>query len=225
LTILGGLGSGHDPGVTVLWFPAFNPPDPPPTSKPGSGLHSSIRDAMRNSVLHSQSFFYSTARVTLDFFLFARGTPHFSGTFDPVSILLLSEAQGESYGLECYQFPPHSCLVPENPTTAEPPTPASEPISPSDTFSKDLASTLESMESGQDPKHQRLLISLASGDGGILDAQIVKLDQEPYRQFVGNADASDGGLPMKGGRSWFDEAKADEMKLGKVCNDPSRILL
>jgi syntaxin-binding protein 5 len=219
LTILGGLAEGNASGVTVLWLPAFNAPEPPAGAE--HVIHPVIRNAMRDSVMPSKSFYYPTTGVTQDFFLFARDSPHFSGSCDPVSILLLSEAEGKSCTVECYQFPPPLFLAIAPPIAPESTSVESDSGSPSDSLSKVLASTLESMELCQDPVPLRLVTSLATGNGGVIDAQSMKLERSVYQQLSSDTNA-DSALPLKGGCAWADEMKTDEMKFEKVCYIPEQ---
>jgi hypothetical protein len=69
-----------------------------------------------------------------------------------------------------------------------------------------------------DPKRLKLAPSLWNGNGGVVRAEIVKLEREAYETFTAASDTTDDGLPLKGGIAWTNEAKVMEAKLSKVCS-------
>jgi hypothetical protein len=119
LTILGGVKPDNGCGLNVLWFPPFNPPDPPATSPPATqdGLHPFITAGIRRSLEEKGSFFYSTSTPVQDFYLIPRESPHFNYAYDPEAILILVEAGQVGRVLEPREFPPPSlsCISEHSP--------------------------------------------------------------------------------------------------------------
>lgn len=222
LIVLGGLLPGDTPGVSVLWLPPFNPPEPPTPSSTNApkSIHPFIRKAMRESIIPSKSYFYATTGPAQDFLLIPRNSPHFSGAFDPVAILLLSDASGGTRALEALQFPPPEFL--EGPSD----TPANEADVPEalDALSEDLSSTLQAMSMTDDPKVLQLPSSLWSGKNGISFGEIIKLDRDAYETFTSEISSGEHWLPLEGGTAWTNQAKANEAVLSKV-DTPYRIQL
>lgn len=215
LTILGGLKCNGGSGVTVMWLPPFNPPEPPAPTGTQSGLHPFIRKAMRQSLLPSKSFFYATIGSTQDFLLIPRDSPHFAGTYDPVSILLLSDFLGGTRTIEAFQFPPPEFLIP---TSVAPGTisTTSSTVKPSDDISEDLVETLQAMGMSDDPKRLEVPVSLWDGNGGIIHAQIVQVERDAYEILTAEADVNDGALPLTGGVAWSKDITTTDTKLLKV---------
>jgi syntaxin-binding protein 5 len=218
LTILGGLTMGEAVGLSVHWLPAFNPPEPPATSTTGTrkGLHLFIRNAMRESLTPSNTYFYCTSGIAQDYLLIPRESPHFSGAFDPISILILSEAEGDSRVVEAYQFPPPTFLA-----TAEEADQASkgetrDAADLSECLVDTLASTLKSLEMNDEPQRLRLPTSLLNGSSGLLNGQLLKLERDVYQILIGENVADSPIIPLNGGFAWADDAKANELKLSKV---------
>lgn len=226
LTILGGLTAGDEFGVTVLWLPPFNPPEPPASTSSNiqKNLHPSLRKAMRDSVISSKSYSYATAGPAQDFLLLPRDSPHFAAAFDPISIIFLSDAAGDSRAMEAFQFPPPEFVSPivsasENvPNEASTTVNASGPLDVEDALSEDLASTLRAMSMDDDPKRLKLSPSLWNGNSGVVHADIVKLEHDAYETFTAESDIGDDELSLNGGTAWTNEAKAAEAKLSKVGN-------
>lgn len=218
LTVMGGLLAGDGAGVSVLWLPPFNPPEQPASTGVHNGLNPLIRQAMRDSLIPSKTFFYSTLGPTQDFLLMPRESPHFSGTFDISSILFLSDAAGGTRAIEAFQFPPPEFLAP--PAAPEPfvPTTAGKPdiTDTSDVLSDDLASTLEAMRMTDDPKRLGLPTLLWNGSSGVIHCEIVKLDRDAYETLTGASNTTYDELPLKGGIAWTNETKASEAKMSKV---------
>jgi hypothetical protein len=216
LTILGGLNNSA-PGVTVHWLPAFNPPEPPASPDLPSGLHPFTRNAMRESLMPSKTYFYNVTGITQDFLLVPRDNPHFSGSFDPIAILFLSDSQGDTRVIDAYDFPPPTFsavtpveLVPvENLEVLEP-----RAESHSDALAEDLASTLQAMKMDEAPRRLRLPPPLSNG---IIDGRLVKLERDAYERLSTQGGANNEDLPLHGGLAWADESKTKEMKLSKVC--------
>jgi syntaxin-binding protein 5 len=224
LTILGGTTTSEASEVTVLWMPAFNPSEPPAVTRPQSGLHPTIRTAMRQTVLASTSFKYYSSGIVQDFLLIPRDSPHFSGSFDPISILLLADSQGKSRAVEAYRFPP-SAILSFTSTESDLLSSASDPVETSDTLSQELASTLDSMRLDQDPERMGLPCPLWSGNSGIIGGQILKLDRDSYRNLISGGEDTNDILPFKGGFAWSDETAAADFKLAKVRSKYSFVLM
>lgn len=216
LTVLGGMLPGDGSGVNVLWLPPFNPPEPPAASGVHKGLHPFLRKAMRESLFPTKSYFYNTAGPTQDFLLVPKESPHFACAFDPLAILLLSDAVGDTRALDGFQYPPPEFLAFS--TTVEDTGPAdeAEPRHTSDVLSEDLASTLEAMTMTDDPKALKMPPPMRTGNGGVDHAEIIKLELEAYETFTSTNTVDDLGLSLKGGIARVDESTASEAKLSKV---------
>lgn len=202
--------------MTVLWMPAFNPPEAYTVTGPHTAAHRSIRAAMRQSVLTSKSFNYYSSGVVQDFLLIPRDSPHFSGSFDPTSILLLTEANGKSRAVEAFRFPPPA-FSPTTGSESDLPSSALDADSTSDVLSQDLASTLDAMRLDQDPERTILPCPLWSGTSGVVGGQIVKVERDAHRSLISGSDDNVDILIMRGGFAWSDETKAADYKLAKVC--------
>ncbi|KAI0081067.1 hypothetical protein K474DRAFT_1656898 [Panus rudis PR-1116 ss-1] len=228
LTILGGLRTDESPAVTVLLFPPFNPTEAPQSPDPQAGLHPVIRDAMRQSLNYTNTYSYFTRSIVQDFLLIPRDNPHFSGTYDPVAILLLSDHDGDTKALEGYEFPPPSLISVAKTIPEEVPTSVAEQPEDDedDLLAKELANTLESMklELGEDPKPLRLPASLWNGPNGVISGQLVAIDKSAYEILIQGDDLKKdfGELQLRGGVAWVDDPEG-EMKLMKV--QPIRLLI
>ncbi|TCD68310.1 hypothetical protein EIP91_011169 [Steccherinum ochraceum] len=227
LTILGGLRNDEPPGVTVYLLPPFNPGEPPTPADPSAGLHPFFKTAMKESLIPTNVFTYFTKGVTQDFLLVPRDSPHFSGTWDPVSILLMSEHKGGTRAIEAYQFPPPAFATKSSnqDLKAAGPLPESEDTvsTPIDVLSNELATTLEFMQVTDDPHVMKLPTSLWNGQGGVLDGQLIAIERDAYEIFVdirGIERAHE--LNLHGGTAWVEDFQS-EMKLMKL--QPHRIFM
>ncbi|KAF9041832.1 hypothetical protein BDZ89DRAFT_1060198 [Hymenopellis radicata] len=211
LVVLGGLRASDAPGVTVQWFPAFNPPEPPTPVLPGS-LHPFFRSAMRDSVDPVNAHFYATDQVVQDYVLVPKSSPHFNNAFDPVSILIMTEAAGGTRAMKAQQFPPPSFTSPQS----EP-----GPISSSDEDEDaidELSSTLTMVELSSDPKLQVLPWTLSSN---IMNGQLRVVERDAQQNLVsGGGPGVAEGLPLRGGCAWNEELDAKGSKF-----QPNRILI
>ncbi|KAJ7109928.1 lethal giant larvae like, C-terminal-domain-containing protein [Mycena epipterygia] len=208
LTVLGGLlmAPGEATGLNVQWLPAFNPTEPPnPTTT--RTLHPFMRSAMQASLVPLADFFYYTPEIAQDFFLVPRNSPHFSGHYDPIAILISVESIGNSRILEAYQFPPPTFLASSEPTTAE--------VTESGSLVDDLASTLKDMTVNDDPHTLRLPTPLSFASSGIFGTHLLTLDRDAHDLLVGGEKADPFALSLKGGAAWSDESKAREIRLAK----------
>ncbi|THH26967.1 hypothetical protein EUX98_g7215 [Antrodiella citrinella] len=210
LTILGGLRNDEPPGVTAYLLPAFNPGEPRSPSDPSAGLHPFFKAAMRKSLVPTNAYTYFTKGITQDFLLVPRGSPHFSGTWDPVSIILMSE----------YAAPPPTA---NNETAAPSGSVDTEVVSPIDVLTDELANTLEFMQVTDDPQQLRLPPSSWNGPSGIVSGQLVVLERDAYEIFVDDRDVDHTAeLRLHGGVAWVEDFQG-EMKLMKL--QPHRIFM
>ncbi|KAJ7651666.1 WD40 containing snare-dependent exocytosis protein [Mycena polygramma] len=209
LTVLGGLimAPGEATGLNIQWLPAFNPPEPPNPTPTQTALHPFMRSAMQASLLPISDFFYYTRGVAQDFFLVPRNSPHFSGHYDPIAILISIESTGDARVLEGYQFPPPTFLASSEP--------AAEEVTSSGSLVDDLASTLKSLIVDEDPHALLLPTPLSFGSSGVFRAQLLSLDREPHEVLVGGEKEHPFALPLSGGSAWGDESKTREIRLAK----------
>jgi syntaxin-binding protein 5 len=218
LTILGGMRAGGEAaGVTVMWLPPFNPPEPPALTSVGiqKRIHPILLKAMRESTMPIKSYFYNTVGPTQDFVLLPRDSPHFSAAFDPISIIFLSDAIGGTRAVESFQFPPPE-FVSSLSTASGDVSDTPEELNASDALSEDLASTLRAMSMTDDPKQLKLMPPLWNGNGGVIRGEIVKLERNAYETFTTESDADDDALPLRGGIARMNDTKSMEAKLSKV---------
>jgi syntaxin-binding protein 5 len=216
LTILGGGGSvvKSNQGVASLLLPAFNPVEAP---EPDSTLNPSMRAAMRESVLHTEKMYtYSSSGVVHDYLLLPRENPHFSGCFDPVAIIVLSDDPNTgTRSSEIYQFPPPIFNL--NRASQKAP---DVPSSDSDPVSQSITSTLECMTIADDPRRLILPTALWTGSSNVVWGDVVKLESAAYKSLLhacekDNVLGDDYGL--RGGLSWLDDTD-DESRHAKVSN-------
>lgn len=214
LTVLGGQGSKESPGVTALLIPPFNPPEPPVQAVPGRTLDPSFRKAMRQTVIPKDSHAYNTVGTPQDFLLLPRAQPHFSGGWDPASILLLSDSDKETRAVEAYQFPP-TRFVPRTP--AEKTSSTSPKEDAEEALADEIASTLESMRLDDEPQSLDLPPALWGGPSGVTGGALVSLDRESYGVLVADIrDNGADGIDLSGGRAWIEDDEG-QMKLMQVC--------
>ncbi|KAK0466348.1 WD40 containing snare-dependent exocytosis protein [Desarmillaria tabescens] len=212
LTVLGGLFFGEPPGISVLWLPAFNPPEPPTPVTEGA-LHPFYRSSMRDSLVPTRSYFYSSNNTVQDYLLIPRNSPHLSGAFDPVSILILSESTDDTRALEAYEFPPPSFSTQEEASSD-----ASEDDKNEDTLDE-LTATLKSLQMSSDPLRLQLPWSLCSE---LLHGRLGVVDRDTYQKLVTATEPlAEKALPLKGGYAWNDES--NDMKSSKF--QTNRILI
>ena len=217
LTILGGQFNRDPPGINVLWLPAFNPPAPP-TLHHDQSLHPFFRDAMRESLVPLNAYFYPTPGLAQDFLLTPRDSPHFGGTWNPTTILMLFESGDEIRALEARQFPPLEFLASASTLshTTEETNDDDEKESDED-LARDLAKTLQSMTVNEEPKKLRLPPSLWSGPDAVVDADLVSLDRIAYETLSKPTEPRFDELLLEGGISTPDEEIASAIKHAKVA--------
>ncbi len=201
LVVLGGLRVSDAPGITVQWFPAFNPSEPPTPVVPGA-LHPFFRSAMRDSVDPVNAHFYATDQVVQDYVLVPKSNPHFNNVFDPVSILIITEAAGGTRAMKAHEFPPPSFTSQPDPG----------PVSSSDEDTIDeLSSTLKMMELSSDPKLQLLPWTLSSN---IMNGQMRVVERDAHQNLIsGGGPGVAYRLPLNGGFAWNEELDAKGSKV------------
>ena len=230
LTVLGGSTIDSSPGITVQLLPPLQPPAPPaPTSPKGNvpTLHLQTRAAMCASLAVKDTYSYSTAGPVQDFLLFPRASPHFSGSFDPTAVLVISDSDvPEARISEAFTFPP-PCFI----SSAEVPPAVSDPASPKpnqdeadealgldDSLVNELGETLQAMSVSEEP----MPITLPPCLWNVLGEQVVKIDKHAHETLVRDKlDPVDGeaSFPVKGGVAWQDDEEG-LMKYTKVRNVP-----
>ncbi|KIK70617.1 hypothetical protein GYMLUDRAFT_32661 [Collybiopsis luxurians FD-317 M1] len=197
LVVLGGLNGGDAPGVTVLWLPAFNPTDPPAAQPSTADLHPFIRASMRSSVQPLNTYFYEIDGTVQDYILMPRDSPHFSGAYNPLSILVVKETIHGTRVVEAFQFPP--------PAFAQHQTGNSnvEAHEESQDTLDDLATTLQDLQMSADARRLRLPNILAFGSSGLLGGTIHTVTKDVYSSLTQTGD-TDYTLPLKAGFAWLD---------------------
>ncbi|PCH34194.1 hypothetical protein WOLCODRAFT_113329 [Wolfiporia cocos MD-104 SS10] len=226
LTVLGGLTSNAPPGLTTFLLPPLNPPaSPNPTQEE---LHPDIRTAIRGSLVPLDSHTYSTAGAVQDFLLVPRANPHFSGTWDPQAVLLLSDSDLDATNtiriVEAYEFPPPAFgSATMTPAELNPASGGTEGDDPHAALTEELASTLRSMSLSADPRPVRLPMAF----WGLAGSAIVRLDKSTYAQLVRQEEGKAGigedmALPLKGGKAWVEDTEG-QMKLMKF--QPRRVMI
>lgn len=212
LTILGGLTPDSPQGLTTFLLPPLNPPAPPDDvpQSPSEPLHPVIRRAMQESLFPVDSHTYHSPGAVQDFLLIPRASPHFSGTWDPRAILLLSDNALDPVSstrvVDAFEFPPPSFVA----SLMEPTTPgAADMDDPSVALNQELATALESMALSSDPRPLRLPWAFWTVAGGAL----FKVDKEAYGKLKG--ESIDDALPITGGKAWVEDTEG-QLKLMKV---------
>ncbi|KAG1757244.1 lethal giant larvae like, C-terminal-domain-containing protein [Suillus lakei] len=219
LVFLGGDISNDPCRLTVYIMPALNSPEPPTApSDSKSGLHASIRKAMRLSVMPLETTYYLSSGPVYDFVLFPKSNPHFSGCWDPVALLFLTGASSGSRMVEARQFLPPKLMSPLPGANAQ-------SVSEHDDVVHDLSATLEDMTlSGEGPLLMHVPSRLYSGLGGVLYAQLLILQRGMHDVLVGQQPAPcDADLPIAGGSAWMDDKRLSELRLSR--SHPRRILI
>lgn len=215
LVILGGQ-FGHDPpGINVLWFSAFNPPAPP-SATTNQSLHPFFRDAMRESLDPQSAYFYRTPGLAQDFLLMPRDSPHFAGTWNPTTILMLFKDEDNVHAIEARQFPPLELLAYTQEASRSAGQAEETGGDDRDALTQDLAATLQSMTVNEEPKKLNLPPSLWSGSDVIVDASLFSLDRIAYETLSRSSEHGLDDLRLEGGISVPDENIAGTIKYAKV---------
>ncbi|RPD65083.1 hypothetical protein L227DRAFT_571522 [Lentinus tigrinus ALCF2SS1-6] len=232
LTVLGGITLDSPPCVTTLLLPPLQPPAPPtPTSPKGQPtmpfLYPETRAAICASLSVKNVHTYGAAGTVQDFLLFPRSSPHFSGTYDPSAILIVSETDApDARVCEAFEFPPPAFLEFSRPPasstdTPRSPVPQGDEPEPDDALANELEMTLQSMSMSDDPSPVRLPPFLWNVGG----EYIVKLDKHAYDSLVMDKLAPIEGevaFPVKGGLAWIEDSEG----LAKYTKQqPHRVLI
>ncbi|KAI0093981.1 lethal giant larvae like, C-terminal-domain-containing protein [Irpex rosettiformis] len=222
LSVLGGLGQKEVPAVTTLLLPPFNPPEPPVQAVPGTTLDPTFRHAMRQTVIPKDMHSYSTVGVPQDFLLLPREQPHFSGSWDPVAMLLLSDGDKDTRAIEAYQFPPPLFVPKAEPQKNESAAEAN-PEGLGGDVADEITSVLESMQVDEDPQSLNVPPALWGGPSSVVGGTLVSLDRDAYQRFVANASTRPlDSINLRAGRAWVEDDDG-QMKLMKF--QPYRILI
>lgn len=218
LVVLGGLKTEDISGITAILLPAFNPAEPPALPATSSTtLHPNIRTAMRQSVTPKNLHTYSTVGTPQDFLLLPRESPHFSGSWNPRAILLLSDGAKGARSTEAYEFPPPAFGIHKN-TKADVP---STGDSSDQALSDEIASTLESMKMQDDPKSLDAPPAFWSGPTGVIGGDLINFEKESYQVLVSD-ESTDDALGLHGGSAWIDD---DEGQMKVLRFQPRRLLV
>lgn len=217
LVFLGGDRSNDPCRLTVHTMPALNSPEPPAPSDSKTGLHASIRKAMRLSVIPLETTYYLSSGPIYDFVLFPKSNPHFSGCWDPVAMLFLTGAS-DSRMVEARQFLPPKMM------SSLPGTDVQNSGEHSDAI-HDLSATLEDMTLGaEEPLPMHVPSKLYSGLGGVFYAQLLTLQRSMHDVLVGQQLVpGDADLPITGGSAWIDDTRLSELRLSR--SHPRRVLI
>ena len=219
LTILGGQFN-HDPtGINVLWLPAFNP-SAPPSHPHDQSLHPFFREAMRESLVPINAYFYPTPGLTQDFLLMPRDSPHLGGTWNPTTILMLFEGGDETRALEARQFPPLEFLASASTLSQSKEETKDDENESDEALAQDLATTLQSMTMNEEPKKLLLPPPLWNGPDAVVDADLISLDRIAYETLSRSSDPKLDDLLLEGGISTPDEEVAGTVKHAKVASCP-----
>ncbi len=212
LTILGGQYNHDPPGINVLWLPAFNPPAPPSLLNDQS-LHPFFRDAMRESLVPLDAYFYSTPGLAQDFLLMPRDSPHFGCTWNPTAILMLFESGENTRALGAQQFPPLEFLASASALSQSAEDTKGGDDECDEALAHDLATTLQSMTMNEEPKKLRLPPSLWSGPDAVVDADLFSLDRVAYETLSRSSEPKLDDLLLEGGISTSGEEMIKHAKV------------
>ncbi|KAH9920224.1 uncharacterized protein BXZ73DRAFT_91957 [Epithele typhae] len=204
----GGMALDSAPGITTLLLPPLHPPIPSTPQSAAQSLHPDTRAAMCSSLNARNMHTYGTANPVQDFLLFPRSSPHFSGSYDPSTILIVSESDvSDARFCEAFSFPPPSFL--------------NAPSDDDDDIVDDLADTLQSMSVSDEPLPSRLPPCLWN----VLGEHMIMLDKHAHETLVRDKlDEIDGevAFPVKGGMAWHDD---EEGLMKYTKQQPRRILI
>jgi WD40 repeat protein len=208
LTILGGLDAARGGNATVLWFPPFQPTDPPGGQPPQAGiLHPFFRAAMVESVNPIDLAEYDIDGEVQDFILVPKEHPHFAGTFDPYSILFSIANEARDRVIGAYSFPPAR-------TTAL----GTKDKSTDSTVPSSLVEDLVTGPAVLPYHHLSLPFSLISGETRLTGGRILTLETAQYERIIplGKIVGDKFSVQLEGGKAFADQVKYDEIRLTKV---------
>ncbi|PPQ63831.1 hypothetical protein CVT24_009781 [Panaeolus cyanescens] len=224
LTVLGGISSNKPPGLTVQLLPAFNPPEPPAASNTKQGtLHPLFKQAMRDSLDPVKTYYYQTSGIIQDYLLIPRSSPHWAGTYDPYTILMIIE-NDQTRTVEAFQFPPPGFITPSQlPTSPLSATSEEDDYYYEDTFSPKTGATKSPGHAPTSPSRVDTPLSLLLGNNGLLGGNLLKLENQVYHDFIDRTISSDLHMGLKGGNSYPNKTKLNELKLSK--HHPHRVMI
>ena len=210
LAVLGGGRGKESSGVTVFSFSAFNPTDG--GTDPKVLLPPPIRKTMQECLSKPGVYNYQSESTVSDFLLLPKDTPHFSGNFDPVAIVLVLNGNGDNRSISIMEFPPPSLsIIPKHPGMAR-----SVSSSTADAIGEDLAETLRAMQHSSDPERLSLPNLLWTGSSSIVGGEILLLSTAPYGALcLQDLEASVTEYGLRGGAAWM-EGKNDDSMHAKV---------
>jgi syntaxin-binding protein 5 len=225
LTVLGGLVTSKRTTVTIFAFPPFNPPAAPvDNSLSQNQLHPEFRRAMYQSVIPKRSFSYEPRGPVQDYLLLPKDNPHFGGTFDPYSILLILDIES-TRTVEAVEFPPPNFVC----TSQEQGQPRAK--SPDDNPEHSVATSHEPStpfsgspfeKTHQNPLHLATPFALSNAGSLVKFGRLFTLRHDLYDNFSLQNGLEDNVLELKGGLAYPDLAQLNELKLSKY--QPRRIL-
>jgi hypothetical protein len=166
---------------------------------------------MRLSVIPLETTYYLSSGPVYDFFLFPKSNPHFSGCWDPVSLLFLTATPSGSRMVEARQFLPPKMMSPLPETDAQNSSEHGDVL-------HDLSATLEGMTlGGKEPLPMHVPSKLYSGLGGVSYAQLLTLQRDMHDVLVGQQPVlGDADLHITGGSAWIDDKRLSELRLSRV---------
>ncbi|KAK1234875.1 Lethal(2) giant larvae sro7 [Marasmius sp. AFHP31] len=221
LVVLGGTHPDDSTGITTLWLPAFNPAAPAVPNM-SAAVDPTIREAMRNTVTPSKSYFYYVEGLVQDYLLVPQESPQLSGTHDPFAILIIREGARHTRVTEGFQFPPPSFLATASPVNDDPEGDPENEEGSHDALA-DLQTTLRSMQLNDDA--QRLILPgfLSGGATGLLDGQLRRLSRDAYQTLVQESLDPRRTLSLRAGFAYLNAQTHAEASLSKY--QPPRILI
>ncbi|KAK2461424.1 hypothetical protein APHAL10511_005887 [Amanita phalloides] len=221
LTILGGLAATEPPGLTVFELPACTPTDPPPAVSPdvSQSLHPHFRDAMRESLVSLRTYFYSAQDTVQDYLLISRDNPHYSGTFDPVAIIIMTGPDPTARCLNAFEFPPPAFKDSEHDehhnegsaTTVDP-----------DKLASELEATLRSLMESSEPRRLKIPFPFWISATGLINGHLFTVDRSSYQALTANSVQGASRLNIGGGNAWADASKENDLSFARY--QPRRIM-
>ena len=206
LAVLGGGRGKESSGVTVFSFSAFNPTENP--TDPNVSLPLTIRKTMQDCLSNPAVYSYQSELVVSDFLLLPRDTPHLSGTFDPIAIVLVCNGGGDKRSISIMEFPPPSlAIVPTPPKITR-----NVSSSTAGAIGEELTETLHEMQRSSDPERLTLPNLLWTGSSGVVGGEILVLSTDTYGSLcLKDLEASWNEYGLKGGVAWADGKNDDSM--------------
>ncbi|PFH52244.1 hypothetical protein AMATHDRAFT_140320 [Amanita thiersii Skay4041] len=199
LTVLGGLYMTEPPCLTVYELPAFLLNDPPAPDTPNNShdLHPCIRNAMRDALFPLKTFTYASQDTVQDYLLVPRSNPHWSGTFDPVAVILLVGQDRCARYLDAFQFPPS-------------------------TFINLDVTTDETANQQVDPQ-SKLPSLLWIGTANLIGGHLMTVNRISYKTLVEDGGIDEPRLNLTGGVCFADGTKINDVKYAKY--QPNRLFI